>query len=275
MSAEATPKSEVRAFWEAGSCGEVYADGEDLKSQMESQARVRYELEPYIHPFAEFSALAPGRDVLEIGVGMGADHCEWAKAGPKSLRGVDLTDRAVEWTTRRLETFGFTPDVRQGDAENLPFEDESFDLVYSWGVIMCSPDTPRAVREIHRVLRPGGRAKVMIYHRYSLTGYMLWLRYALLARKPGRSLNDVYETHLESPGTKAYSVDETAEMFSMFEKTDIHTILNFGDLLEGEVGQQHRGPILSIAKALWPRWLLRHVAKNHGLYVMIDAHKAA
>ena len=50
-------------------------------------------------------------------------------------------------------------------------------------------------------------------------------------------------------------------------------MLNFGDLLLGEVGQQHRGPLLTIAKKLWPRWLLRRVARNHGLMVLIDAVK--
>src|SRR5207245_4997879 len=53
------------------------------------------------------------------------------------------------------------------DAENLDFNDNSFDLVYSHGVLHHTPDTARAVREIHRVLRPGGRAVVMLYHRNS------------------------------------------------------------------------------------------------------------
>ena len=45
----------------------------------------------------------------------------------------------------------------------------------------------------------------MIYHRRSLVGLMLWLRYGLLAGRPGRSLDEIYAQHLESPGTKAYS----------------------------------------------------------------------
>src|SRR5439155_16042284 len=84
---------DVRAFWEAESCGEVYSSGATLVEQLEAQARARYSLEPYIASFAKF-AQGRGRDVLEIGVGMGADHLEWARARPKALVGIDLTGRA-------------------------------------------------------------------------------------------------------------------------------------------------------------------------------------
>jgi hypothetical protein len=71
-------KTDVRDFWEQASCGEVYASGDSLAAQLETQARIRYELEPYLAPFARFHE-GRGKDVLEIGVGMGADHLEWAK----------------------------------------------------------------------------------------------------------------------------------------------------------------------------------------------------
>src|SRR4051812_43762868 len=194
-------------LWNKTSCGEVYAEGESPRAKLESQARACYELEPYLVEFARFSDGA-GRDVLEVGVGMGADHLEWAKAGPRSLTGVDLTPRAIEFTRSRLGLYGLESDLRAADAENLPFPDNAFDLVYSWGVLHHSPDTPRAIREVWRVLRPGGEARVMIYHTHSLVGYMLWLRYGLLKGRPGRGLADIYASHLESPGTKAYTPAE-------------------------------------------------------------------
>ena len=76
---------DVRDFWDAASCGEVYAKGDDLKKQYQSQADERYRLEPYLERFADFG-FARDKDVLEIGVGMGADHQRLAMAGPKSLR---------------------------------------------------------------------------------------------------------------------------------------------------------------------------------------------
>lgn len=265
-------KQDVRDFWNKASCGEVYAQGEDKRQYYEEHSRQRYALEPYIYDFARFEE-GRGRDVLEIGVGMGADHLEWAKNSPKQLTGVDLTPRAIEHTTERLAVYGLSSRLQTADAENLPFDDNSFDLVYSWGVLHHTPQTPKAIQEVHRVLRPGGIARIMIYHTYSLTGYMLWARYALLAGKPFRDLHDIYFHHLESPGTKAYTVDEAKAMCASFAKVDARVQLSFGDLLEGSVGQRHQGALLTIAKRLWPRELLKKWLPNHGLMLLIEATK--
>lgn len=270
----ASAKDEVREFWNRASCGEVYAQGATERAQYAEHARVRYSLEPYIPRFARF-AEGRGRDVLEIGVGMGADHVEWARSGPRSLTGVDLTPRAVEHARARLALNGAESRLEVADAERLPFADASFDLVYSWGVLHHSPDTPRAVDEVWRVLRPGGTARVMIYHAHSLVGYALWLRYALIAGRPGRSLADVYAEHLESPGTKAYTVAEGRALFARFGEARVWSELSFGDLLEGAAGQRHGGLLLGTARRLWPRWLLRRVARGHGLMLLVEATKGA
>jgi SAM-dependent methyltransferase len=264
-------KAEVREFWNAGSCGEVYAEGGTPEEQFRTHAEVRYRLEPYIRDFARFEQGA-GRDVLEIGVGMGADHLEWAKSGPRRLAGVDLTARAVEWTTLRLASHGFEPEVQEADAEHLPFPDESFDLVYSWGVLHCSPDTRRAFREAHRVLRPGGMLRAMIYHRPSVVGLLLWARYGLAAGRPSRGLNDIYVHHLESPGTKGYTVAEARRLVAPFGACRVRCIVSFADLLLGEVGQQHGSLGLTIAKRFWPRPLIRR-APAFGLYLLIEARR--
>jgi len=264
-------KLAVRDFWNRQSCGEVYATGETLTAQLDAQALARYGLEPYIFEFARFDE-GRGRDVLEIGVGMGADHLEWAKESPRSLAGVDLTPRAIELTRARLDAYGLSSTLECGDAEHLPFPDNSFDLVYSWGVLHHSPDTPRAIAEAYRVLRPGGVARVMIYHRRSITGYLLWLRYGMLA---GRGLDDVYARYLESPGTKAYTIDEAKRMFAQFENVSVRSQLSFGDLLQGAVGQRHDGTVLRIAKRLWPRALIRRALSRHGLMLLVEAEKRA
>jgi len=269
MSTEA--KQAVQDFWERASCGEeAYARGGSLRERLEAHARTRYELEPCIRQFARFES-GRGLDVLEVGVGMGADHLEWARHMPRSLSGIDLTERGIAHTATRLALYGLRSDLRVADAENLPFPDASFDLVYSWGVLHVTPDTPRAVREVLRVLRPGGVARVMIYHAHSMVGYMLWLRYALLAGRPWRSLADVYAHHLESPGTKAYSPAEARSMFSEFSQVDIRTVLCFGDLLQGAAGQRHRGPLLTLAKRLYPRAAIRRLLPGHGLTMLIEA----
>jgi SAM-dependent methyltransferase len=128
-----------------------------------------------------FSGLIPfdelaGKDVLEIGVGTGVHARLLAEAGAK-LTAVDLTPTAVDLTTKRLALHGLSADVREADAEQLPFADASFDFVWSWGVIHHSAHTERVVQEIARVLRPGGRLALMVYHRSSIT---YWIQYQLI-----------------------------------------------------------------------------------------------
>ena len=264
-------KAEVRRFWDAASCGEVYAEGSTAEEKLLRNAEARSRLEPYIRDFARFWE-GSGQDVLEIGVGMGADHLEWARSGPHHLAGIDLTPRAVSWTAQRLDTFGLKSDLWEGDAENLPFADRSFSIVYSWGVLHHSPDTPRAFLEAHRVLRPGGTLRVMIYHRPSIVGAMLWARYGLATGHPARSMQEIYAHHLESPGTKGYTVSEARRLVAPFSRCDISCAISFADLLLGEVGQQHASPVLTLARRFWPRPLVRRMPKL-GLLLLIEARK--
>ena len=264
-------KADVRRFWEAASCGEVYAEGSSAQEKFRQHAEARYRLEPYIRDFARFEE-GGGQDILEIGIGMGADHVEWARSGPRHLAGIDLTPRALGWTAQRLETYGLASDLREGDAENLPFRDNSFSIVYSWGVLHHSPDTQRAFLEAHRVLRPGGTLRVMIYHRPSVVGLMLWARYGLATGHPACSLTEIYARHLESPGTKGYTITEAQSLVAPFSACKIRSAVSFGDLLLGEVGQQHVGLGLTLAKQFWPRPFIRRLPLL-GLLLLIEAKK--
>lgn len=266
-----TEKQQVHDFWNDASCGEDLYLREVTKEGYNEQAAVRYDLEPYIQDFAQFDE-ARGKTVLEIGVGLGADHQRFAQAGA-ILSGIDLTERAVEHTQRRLAAFGLSSNLAVGDAEELEFREGTFDLVYSWGVLHHSPKTEKAVAEVHRVLKEGGSARVMIYHKWSVIGFMLWLRYGLLALRPFRGLDDIYSNYLESPGTKAYSVSAARELFSAFRDVQIQTVLTHGDLLESGAGQRHQGKLLKVARAIWPRALIRALFPGSGLFMLIKATK--
>jgi hypothetical protein len=122
------------------------------------------------------------------------------------------------------------------------------------------------------VLRPGGTLRAMIYHRPSLVGLMLWLRYGLAAGHPRRSLSDLYAHHLESPGTKGYTLAGARRLVSDFRASDVRRKVSFGDLLQGEAGQRHRGHALSLARRIWPRPVIRRFPAL-GLYLLIEATK--
>jgi ubiquinone/menaquinone biosynthesis C-methylase UbiE len=265
-----TIKKSVKDFWNEASCGEdMYLKG-FTKEDYTYQSEIRYQLEPQLE-FGEFSRFN-NKKTLEIGVGLGSDHQQLAKAGAL-LSGIDLTERAINHTKRRFELFGLHSDLQTADAENIPFPDEHFDAIYTWGVIHHSPNTQKVADEIYRILKPGGFAKIMIYNKYSIIGYMLWLRYGLLALKPWRNLDYIYHHYLESPGTKAYTYKGARDLLSKFEIKSIETPLGHADLLSSDVGQRHRGLILSFARKLWPRKLIKILLPNHGLAMMINCKK--
>ena len=261
----------VRDFWNEQSCGEIHAKGTTEIEKYINETKRRYELEPYLKDFAKFDSFK-NLDVLEIGVGMGSDHSSIAMANPKKLWGVDLTQRSVDHANSRFNLLDLKSNISVDNAENLSFEDNKFDAVYSWGVLHHSSNTKKCFDEVYRVLKPGGTAKIMVYHKYSPVGLMLWIRHGMLKFK---SMESVYSEYLESPGTKAYTFDEARNLTSKFSHVELKVQLCFGDLLEGEVGQRHRGIVLSLAKIFYPRLIVKFLAKfiPFGLYLLIDVKK--
>jgi SAM-dependent methyltransferase len=127
----------------------------------------RYSTYPWLYDVAEFGKHA-GDKVLEIGCGTGADLLQFAKHGAIAT-GVDLTARHVELARKRV---GDRAVVLQADMRHLPLEDESFDYVYSHGVLHHSDEPEKVVREIFRVLRPGGTINIHVYAFWSY--FTLW-----------------------------------------------------------------------------------------------------
>lgn len=264
-------KEGVRSFWNEASCGEnLFLNGFSKEDYLKHSER-KYELEPEIIEFGEFEKYK-GKNTLEIGVGLGSEHQKLAEAGA-ILNGIDLTPRAIEHTKRRFQLLDLKSTLQVADAENLPFESETFDAVFSWGVLHHTPDTQKAINEVHRVLKHGAFGKVMIYHTHSLVGYMLWMRYGLLTGKPFRTLKYIYHHYLESPGTKAYSYKEAKELFKQFNTVYIKSLMSHGDLLTSEAGQRHRGFALNLARKIWPRWFFRKFLPKYGLCLLISFKK--
>jgi ubiquinone/menaquinone biosynthesis C-methylase UbiE len=259
-------KNEVREFWNSDPCGTRYLE---TPEDLDSHARARYALEPYIPGFAQFST-ARGLKVLEIGVGMGADYLEWLKAGAQAS-GVDLSSASLDRARRRCEMAGVTPDLRVADAERLPFPDNTFDVVYSYGVMHHSPDAAQCLREARRVLKPSGQARIMLYHHPSLTGLMLWLRYGLFR---GKSLRRTVYDHLESPGTKTYTQKEVRALFTGFDDIEVSTVFSPGDLLLNRPSARFQSAFYRLAWKLYPRTLARKFGRKWGLFLLISGRKS-
>jgi len=248
---------EVRSFWERGPCGSGSAIVGELapltREWFEQIEAHRYKLEPFIHSVAQFSR-HHGKKLLEVGVGAGTDHLQWARAGAECF-GVDLTEAAIETTRARFALYGFQTSLQRLDAELLPFSDNSFDLVYSWGVIHHSEKPENIVKEIRRVLKPEGMFLGMLYGRHSPFVFKLWVKHALLAGKPWLSFSDVVWDKVESVGTRSYTVSELEAMFSEFGGFEAIPLITTYDTDR------------------WPRWLHMFFPDSWGWFIGIRARK--
>ena len=227
-------KGQIHDFWNEVPCGTQFANSEVYTKQYyEDIEEHRFSSLPGIFSFAQFTRHY-GQKVLEVGVGAGTDFLQWVRAGTQAY-GIDLTEAGIEHVRHRLSLYGLkAAELRVADCENLPYPDNSFDLVYSYGVIHHTPDTEKALSEIVRVCKPGGTIKVMIYHRHSLLAWFFWVRHALLAGRPWKSLKWVLHHHMESIGTKAYTKGEAREMLRRLPvgSARVETELTYYDRLE-------------------------------------------
>lgn len=157
---------EVESFWNANPCGLTFFDDtKDKKKIFEETEKERYTKQAKILSYANFERYKDKR-VLEVGCGIGEDAIQFARHGA-IYTGVDLTERAVEITKERFAIFGEAGEIIKLNAEELPFPDNYFDYVYSFGVIHHSPHPENIVSEIYRVLKPGGSIIIMLYNRTS------------------------------------------------------------------------------------------------------------
>ena len=158
-------RAQAQAQWNANPCGAVEGDEYD-REFFERVEKERYRQQYWQHDFFDYTSFA-GKRVLEIGTGLGTDLKQFARNGA-DCHGLDITDRHLELTAKNFAAEGYPVTLRKGDATAIPFPDNHFDCVYSFGVIHHIPDVDDVVREIRRVLKPGGVFQVAVYHTYSI-----------------------------------------------------------------------------------------------------------
>lgn len=267
-------KAAVKAHWEAEPCGTRAVPAEDRRAFFAEIERRHAAAEPYLPGWARFER-GRGQRLLEIGVGVGTDFAAWVRAGAIAT-GIDLTEAGVALTRERLQLEGLTARVEQGDAESLAFPDASFDLVYCYGVLHHTPDTPQAIAEVLRVLRPGGTALLMLYHYPSWTALWIWARQCLARMRPWHSPRWAVAQYLESPGTTAYTVREARRLLRGFSSATLRIELMEGDTLSMPPGAKYAGAVdrLLIAAArrvVGP--LIRRCGRRFGHALLIEARK--
>ena len=263
-------KQRAREQWSQDPAGAVYGKAHEVGSRefFDEVERHRYqEYAPWMPELMGFDQFS-GKHLLEVGCGMGTDLLQFARGGAK-VTGVDLTPRSIELSRRHLALYGQTGEFALADCETLPFADQSFDVAYSNGVLHHTADTAGAVREIHRVLRPGGQARVMLYHRRS---FGFWTQVVLLHGVlrgeflRGNSAADIMSKHVEvnegggRPLVKAYSRREARELFSMFTRVKVQV-------------EQLTRPELYFLRHLVPDSLFNRMRRSVGWNVIISAQK--
>jgi ubiquinone/menaquinone biosynthesis C-methylase UbiE len=271
---QAVIKQVVREHWEAEPCELRYGRSESRQRFFEEIDAERYRMNPFIHDFAKFEEGRRKR-VLEVGLGSASDFMRWARNGA-ILSGRDLTEAAVVLTKERLAIERLTADVAVGDVESMEFADGTFDLVYSYGTIHHTPDTPRAVRELLRVTKRGGHVRVMIYNARGLTFFYEWAILCFTKREFIPSIREAVFNYNESLGTKLYTVEEAQKMFDGFSSVNIRTIIGSGDVLDFSLSQRYQRVALirNLKRMLSPIKYLRPLLPPAlGEFMLIEATK--
>ncbi len=169
----------------------------------------RFEKLEYLPSILNFSSYG-GKRLLEVGCGIGVDLVRFAEGGAV-VTGIDLADKVIELAKKNFEFHGVEGELQEMNGENLTFQDESFDIVYSHGVLAYTENAEKMIYEIHRVLRTGGKAILMMYHRNS------WLFFVaeIFGFKVGRE---------DAPVFKTYSLEEFKKMLGIFSHIEIFIV---------------------------------------------------
>ncbi len=226
-------KLEIQKQWDKDPCGASTAT-EQTPGTLDFYRAVRdYRYNVYAPWFDQVVCFEKwqDKDILEIGVGLGSDHFRFARGGNR-MTALDLSQEHLRQTQRHLELEGLTTTPVYGDAEKIPFADESFDVVYAFGVLHHTPDTEAAIAEINRVLRPGGTAIIGLYHRNS---WFFWIQTLFVngLLQGGlwrwgwrRLLSQIeYRKDLNSavPLVKLYSCHQVHQLLSAFSQVNLTT----------------------------------------------------
>jgi ubiquinone/menaquinone biosynthesis C-methylase UbiE len=211
--------------------------------------------------------------VLEVGVGNGS-HAQLIATHCNNYTGIDLTEYAINSTTNRFKVNGLQGRIKQMNAEELSFNDKEFDFVWSWGVIHHTADTSRVIKQLHRVLKPGGKLTVMVYYRgwfnyYFIGGFIHGiLRGEFLKTK---SIHRIIQNHTDGAIARYYTVDTWQDLVKDHFRIDNEFVTG----VKAENFPLPGGKFKNALMAIVPDFITRFMSRNlrMGTFLNIEMTK--
>lgn len=256
---------DVRSFWEKNPlCAASVPHEPGTPEFFASFDRLREVNEPiefscHLHEYRYFK----GKKVLDVGCGNGYVLSRYAREGAE-VYGIDITETAVRLSRMRFELFGLSGNFRVANAEQLPFKDNSFDCVCSMGVLHHTPDTQKALEEVHRVLKPGGKVILMFYHKNSLFNRIGMPLYRFLHPKNWGRSHQTMINNVDGIGNPKGDVYTKSEMQNMLSNK-FRDVKMFAGLLQKEM-------ILPFGYLI-PQRFLNMLASRWGWFLYIKGMK--
>ncbi|MCF7822764.1 MAG: class I SAM-dependent methyltransferase [Candidatus Marinimicrobia bacterium] len=232
-----TPKEDIQLFWdncpnESIKSEAVIGSHEYYRQTEQNRFDIHLDFsKPFLKDAIQYDSVQ-GKKILEIGCGIGLDAIQFARSGNEMYL-LDLSLNSMKIALGRFQSEGYKAVPCIGDSENLPFGDNSFDMVYSYGVIHHSPDTEKSIDEIHRVLKPGGQAIIMLYSKWSANTLFRTLFHNGLLKGEIFRLGSIRKvlsnwTELQSktdssvnPMTRVFSFRKIRKMLRAFESVEL------------------------------------------------------
>jgi ubiquinone/menaquinone biosynthesis C-methylase UbiE/uncharacterized protein YbaR (Trm112 family) len=197
-----------------------------------------------------------GKSFLNIGCGGGYEGLLFAGYGTHYI-GVDFSYNAVQFTKKLIENAGFHAETYQCEAEALPFQNASIDVVYSSGVLHHTPNTEDALKEIFRVLKPGGMAMIGLYATYS--PMFIWYRLHALIRGnwTKKSINEWMNTNTEGEWQTENRKNLWTKTYNKLEFINLMSRAGFSGIQIQQQPQMLKDfPILGkLSKVISPKYL--------------------
>lgn len=267
-----TSIKKVQEYWDKRPCNICHSTSQfGTKKYFNEVESRKYFVEPHIPEFAGFNNWK-GKKVLEVGCGIGTDTINFARAGAK-VTAVELSKESLKIAKQRAKVFNLQNNIKffLANAEELSkaVPKQSFDLIYSFGVIHHSPHPEKIIKEIKKYTHKNTIVKIMVYHRYAWKVFWILFKYGKGAFwKLDQLIADNSEAATGSPVTYIYSKKQAKELLSGFKVMESKVEHIFPYSIPEYVKYQY--------KKVWyfrvlPQYLFRYLETQLGWHLLITA----